>query len=422
MAETQSPIESRVVHSAWSRHACIYQVNLRQYTAEGTIKAFEPHLPRLKSLGADILWLMPVHPIGERNRKGSLGSPYSIRDHTAVNPAFGTLADLRGLVRAAHGHGMHVILDWVANHTAWDHVWVNEHPDWYLKNTQGEIHAYTYDNGHELEYWTDVVGLDYTQTAVWNAMADAMHFWVREADIDGFRCDVAALVPIIFWERVRLELEAIKPVFMLAEWSDPIAHAAAFDMTYDWALHDVMKLIARGQADATDLQRYLENAAASYPADAYRMTFTSNHDKNAWEGHDGELFGPAFQAMAVLAATLPGMPLVYGGQESGLHKRLAFFEHDPIEWRNFALTDLYAGLLRLKHQHPSLANGAEGAPVQVIPLANEAVFAFRRARGDDAVTVMVNLSGQVQDVHDAGIAAIAHLDPWATWIHTQATR
>jgi glycosidase len=423
MSETKSPIESRVAHPAWSRDACIYQVNLRQYSAEGTIAAFEPHLPRLKSLGADILWLMPVHPIGEKNRKGGLGSPYSIRDHTALNPDVGTLADLRRLVRTAHRHGMHVILDWVANHTAWDHVWLAEHPEWYLKNAQGEIHAYTYDNGHELEYWTDVVGLDYAQPAVCSAMADAMHFWLREADIDGFRCDVAALVPITFWERIRSELEAIKPVFMLAEWSDPLAHAAAFDMTYDWALHDVMKLIARGQADASDLQRYLENAAATYPADAYRMTFTSNHDKNAWEGHDGELFGPAFKAMAVLAATLPGMPLVYGGQESGLHKRLAFFECDPIEWGGrFALGDFYAGLLRLKHDHPALANGAEGAAVQVIPLANRAVFAFRRAKGDDAVTVMVNLSGRLQDVRDAGMAAIAQLDPWAAWIHTQPKR
>jgi glycosidase len=414
-----NPIESRVVHPSWSQQACIYQVNLRQYTAEGTIAAFEAHLPRLKNLGADILWLMPVHPVGQKNRKGSLGSPYSVRDHKAVDPAFGTLDDLRRLVHTAHQHGMHVILDWVANHTAWDHGWVSEHPDWYLKDADGRIHAYTYDNGHELEYWTDVVGLDYTHPAVWDAMADAMCFWVREAGIDGFRCDVAALVPIAFWERVRLELEAIKPVFMLAEWSDPIAHAAAFDMTYDWALHDVMKLIARGQADADDLQRYLEQSAATYPADAYRMTFTSNHDKNAWEGHDGELFGPAFRAMAVLAATLPGMPLVYGGQESGLHQRLAFFEHDPIEWADFALADFYAGLLRLKHQHPALANGAQGAAVQVLPLANKAVLAFRRAKGNDAVTVVVNLSGQAQDIRAAGLAAASRLAAWDALIEAR---
>lgn len=413
-----SPIESRVVHPAWSRQACIYQVNLRQYTAEGTIAAFEPHLARLKSLGADILWLMPVHPIGEKNRKGRLGSPYSIRDHTAVNPDLGTLADLRRLVRTAHGHGMHVILDWVANHTAWDHVWVAEHPEWYLKNAQGDIQAYTYDNGHELEYWTDVVGLDYAQPAVCNAMADAMRFWLREADIDGFRCDVAALVPIAFWERIRLELAALKPVFMLAEWSDPIAHAVAFDMTYDWALHDVMKKLAQGQADAGDVRRYLAHSAATYPADAYRMTFTSNHDKNAWEGHDAEVFGPAFKAMAVLAATLPGMPLVYGGQESGLHKRLAFFERDPIEWGRFALADFYAGLLRLKHGHPALANGNEGAPLQLLPLANPAVLAFRRAKGNDVVTVAVNLSGRVQDIGAAGLAA-NRLDPWDALIEAQ---
>ncbi len=401
-----------VRHPHWAQRANIYEVNLRQFTLEGSFAAFERHLPRLHDMGVDILWLMPVQPIGASHRKGTLGSNYSVSDYRAVNPEFGSLADFKHLVHSAQGMGMRVILDWVANHTAWDHRWVSEHPDWYLKDDKGEIHSYVYDNGHELEHWTDVVGLDYRNPAVWDGMVQALTYWVEETGIDGYRCDVAGLVPTPFWERTRAELDAIKPVFMLAEWSDAKLHEHAFDMTYDWSLHDVMRRIARGEGGAADLVHYLQQAAQAFPPDAYRMIFTTNHDKNAWEGHDIEVFGAGFRAFAVLAATLPGMPLIYGGQEAVLDKRIAFFEKDPIDWKACELADFYAGLLRLKHDHPALANGAAGAPAEVLACDNPAVFAFRRALAADAVSVTVNLSAQPQNVVITGMGAVCSLGPW----------
>jgi glycosidase len=409
-----TPIESTVQHVDWSRQAGLYQVNLRQYTPEGTFAAFEAHLPRLRAMGVNLLWLMPVQPIGVKNRKGTLGSCYSVSDHGAVNPEFGSLDDFKHLVQAVHAAGLHVIIDWVANHTAWDHVWVTQHPEWYLKNADGEIHSYVYDNGHALESWSDVVGLDYTRPAVQDAMCEALRFWVAETGIDGYRCDVAGLVPMAFWERARAELDAIKPVFMLAEWSDPALHAAAFDMSYDWALHDVLSRIARGKGDANDLRRHLAaQVTAGFPADAYRMTFTSNHDKNAWEGHDAEVWGPAFKAMAVLAATLPGMPLIYGGQEAVLDKRLAFFEKDAIDWKSLELATFYTGLMGLKAVLQALRNGAQGGAVELLEFTHPALFAFRRGSDRDAITVVANLSDQPQRADLAVLEGDTELAPWA---------
>lgn len=398
----------------WVRSANLYQVNLRQFTPEGTFAAFQAHLPRLAAMGVDMLWLMPIHPVGVLHRKGTLGSPYAVADHRAVAPEFGSFADFRALVDAAHAAGMRVILDWVANHTAWDHVWVDAHPDWFLKNADGELHSYIYDNGSELEHWTDVIGLDYAKPALRDAMREAMAFWVREAGIDGFRCDVAGLVPLTFWQATRSALDAIKPVFMLAEWSAPELHAQAFDATYDWALWDVLVAIARGSADARDLMAWVDGSRA-FPVDAVRMTFTSNHDKNAWTGHDGELFGPAWRACAVLAATLPGMPLIYGGQEAGLDRRLPFFEQDPIAWGSFAHADFLAGLLALKHRHAALSNGAYGAPLQRLATASDTVFGFRREWIGDCVSVVVNLSGQAQSLPVDGISGTVQLEPWG-WL------
>lgn len=393
-------------HVDWSRNASIYEVNVRQYTPQGTLNAMAAHLPRLQKMGVDILWFMPIQPIGQQARKGTLGSYYAIADYTAVNPEFGTLADFQALVQQAHALGMKVMLDWVANHTAWDHVWSRQHPDWYLKNEQGEIHSYLYDNGTEIEDWSDVCGLDYQQAALWPAMTEAMLYWLREADVDGFRCDVAGLVPTAFWEQARGQMEAIKPVFMLAEWADPGLHAKAFDMTYDWSLYEVLKKIAQGQADARDLRQCLEQPEKVYPADAYRMTFTSNHDINSWHGHDGQLYGAAFRAMAVLAATLPGMPLIYSGQESGVNKQLAFFEKDPIDWGDFVHADFYAGLLHLKKTHPALGNGLAGGPIEWLETGHPGVLRFRRSKGARHLQVTVNLTGQTQQVDVA-------LAPWA---------
>ncbi|MGZ8302581.1 MAG: alpha-amylase family glycosyl hydrolase [Telluria sp.] len=405
-------------HVAWSQSANIYEVNVRQYTKEGTLNSFAAHLPRLKKMGVDIIWLMPVQPIGEKNRKGKLGSYYAVRDYTAVNPEFGTMDDMKALVKQAHGLGMRVILDWVANHTAWDNPWVTQHNDWYKKNEKGEIYPVTFNEGPEPEYWTDVVALDYGKPEVWKAMTDAMAFWVREADIDGFRCDVAGLLPIPFWNQARVELDKIKPVFMLAEWAEPKLHERAFDMTYGWELADTMKLVAKGKADARELQRVFTNPDKVFPDHAYRMRFTNNHDFNSWQGSDTELYGPAFKAMAVLAATLPGMPLIYSGQESGLDKRLAFFEKDQIEWKNYPLADFYAGLLKLKKDNKALWNGQYGGKLEFIGTANDKVIAYRRALGNNRVTVIANVSGSPQKYTRSDTKAKKTLGAWSWTIET----
>lgn len=394
-------------HLAWTRDANIYEVNIRQYTPEGTIAAFEHHLQRLHDMGVKILWVMPVQPIGLKNRKGTMGSYYAIRDYTAVNPEFGTQADFNHMVKRAHALGMKVILDWVANHTAWDNVWTVTHPEWYKKNARGELTSFEYDNGREIEYWTDVIGLDYRQTALWDAMISAMKYWIITSDIDGFRCDVASLVPIPFWLRARTELDRVKPMFMLAESKDPAIHAA-FDMTYDWKLFDVFADIAQGKTDGGALADWVQHNQDGFPADAYRMNFTSNHDVNSWRWSDKALYGDAFRAFAVLAATLPGMPLILSGQESGLDTKIAFFEKDAIAWKTYDNAAFYRGLLQLKARHPALENGAAGGLTEIIPTYGTGLFAYRRMKGQDQLSIVVNLTARPQRMRDHGEV----IPPW----------
>ncbi len=395
---------SQVAHPAWARSANIYEVNIRQYTPEGTFRAFAAHLPRLRRMGVDILWIMPINPIAKKLRKGTLGSYYAVSDYTAINPEYGTLDDFRNLVRAAHARGFKVIVDWVANHTGWDHVWVAQHPDWYKHNAKGELEGYHYTDlsDHHEEVWADVIGLDYARPAVREGMIAAMSFWLREADIDGFRCDVAWTLPVSFWDEARAQLDRIKPVFMLAEADTPAMQGHAFDMTYDWVLYHTLIKVARGQADARDLGALYTAPARRYPAGAYRMTFTSDHDENSWNGTDRELYGQGAEAMAVLAATLPGMPLIYGGQEAPLDKRLAFFEKDTIAWAGYRRAAFYARLLRLKHRHPALASGVEPGNFALIATGNDKVFAFERRKGGDRVRVVVNLAGAAVSVRLPG--------------------
>lgn len=409
-AQAQPASSLPMAHASWTRSANIYEVNIRQYTREGTFKAFEAHLPRLRKMGVDILWLMPVQPIGVKNRKGTLGSYYAVRDYTAVNPEFGSMDDFKRLVKTAQGLGMRVIIDWVANHTAFDNPWTLQHKDWYLKDAKGEIFPVTYTEGAEPEYWTDVTGLDWKQKDLWRGMADAMAFWVREAGIDGFRCDVAAKVPTAFWEQTRVELEKIKPMFMLAEAWQPELHDKAFDMTYGWDSLGVFKDIAKGKADARALRALFEQPKVTYPGHAYRMRFTSNHDENSWHGSDVEHYGQAFGAMAVLAATLPGMPLIYGGQEAGLDKRLAFFEKDPLVWKAHPNAELYTFLLKLKHDNPALWNGQYGGALKFVETGNDKVLSFRREKDRNVVGVTVNLSGVAQEVTLGGKKEA--LKPW----------
>ena len=382
---------SKVAHPEWIRNANIYEVNLRQFTNEGNISSFIKHLPRLRNMGVDVLWFMPIHPIGELKRKGALGSYYSVQDYKLVNSEFGVIEEFQMMVKLAHELGMYVIIDWVANHTAWDHEWVTKHPDWYAKNSSGEMYS-----PHD---WTDVVQLDYSNQELRQAMLDAMAFWVREADIDGFRCDVADLVPLDFWEQAREELEEIKPLFMLAESDKEPLLINAFDMDYGWKLHHIANNIAIKEADANSIQRYFDGLENSFPKGAIRMNFTSNHDENSWNGTEFERLNDGAEAFFVLMATVPGMPLIYTGQEAALKKRLSFFDHAPVDWSDVPLTSFYRTLLNLKKRNSALWNGNWGAPLRRVFTNNDkAVYAFTRSMDNDAVMVILNLTESEQQV------------------------
>ncbi len=365
----------------WSKNAVIYEVNVRQYTKEGTFKAFEAELPRLKELGVDILWMMPIHPIGLENRKGSLGSYYSIQDYKDVNPEFGTMEDMQSLIAKTHELGMYIILDWVANHSAWDHVWVTEHPDYYKKDGLGAMIS-PFD-------WTDVVAFDYNNADLREAMKNDMLFWIRDMDIDGFRCDVAAEVPTDFWVDVRHALDKVKPVFMLAEAEKSELVNVAFDMDYGWHQHHLMNEIAKGNIDANEMNAYFDNMDKEYADRSYKLYFTTNHDENSWNGTVEERLGDAADALSVLSFTIGDMPLIYNGQEAGLNKRLLFFEKDLIDWEGYSKADFFKKLTSLKHNEEALWNGTYGLRFVRIPSsADEQIFAFDRGN----VKVLINLS------------------------------
>ncbi|MGD8747245.1 MAG: alpha-amylase family glycosyl hydrolase [Balneolaceae bacterium] len=383
---------SNVKHPEWTRNANIYEVNIRQYTSEGTFKALQQQLPRLKSMGVKILWLMPINPIGEKNRKGPLGSYYSVKDYRGINPHFGTMKEFKALVKAAHGQDMKIIIDWVANHTAWDHVWTKEHPDWYKKDEDGNFKPPVAD-------WSDVIWLDYDNQEMRNAMIDAMKFWVTETNIDGFRCDVAHMVPTDFWDHARKELEKIKPVFMLAESEIPEQQKNAFDMTYAWQFHHLMTDIQKGKKSLSDIDHYMAEEDTEFAPNDYRMYFTTNHDENSWQGSDRDMFGKNFKNFAVLAATIDGMPLIYSGQESGLDYQLAFFKKDTIKWDDYRYQDFYSKLLHLKEENPALWNGKAGGDFQRVRTSpSKNIYAFRRIKGDREVFVLLNFGNIDQNI------------------------
>lgn len=375
----------------WSKDDVIYEVNVRQYSPEGTFAAVTADLNRIQNLGVDILWLMPIHPVGVEKRKGGMGSYYAVKDYKGINPELGTEADFRALIAGAHKRGMHVILDWVANHSAWDNAWITEHPDWYTTDSLGNMQAPVAD-------WSDVADLNYDNPELRAAMIDALEFWVRDYDVDGYRCDVAGMVPYDFWDSTRVALDRIKPVFMLAEWDDPTIHSA-FDMTYTWDLHHRMNEIAKGHMPADSLRAYYQGAGARFADQDYRMLFTSNHDENSWNGTVFERMGEAHKAMAVASFTLPGMPLIYSGQEAPMRKRLAFFEKDTIAWNGYAYRDFYASLCRLKADEQALWNGQYGGPVRWMPEATASEEALAFARGaNDEIVVALNFGGEDREL------------------------
>lgn len=377
----------------WAKNATIYEVNIRQFSPQGTFKAVEAQLARLKELGIDIVWLMPIFPTTHPKNPGAPGSIYTITDYQSVNPEYGTMADFKSLVKRAHALGLRVILDWVPSHTGNDHPWLQQHPDWYLK-AHGKVTAPIDPLTGKPAFWPDAAGLDYSNPALRKAMTEAMQFWVKEYDIDGYRCNVAGYVPNSFWATLRPALDKIKTVFMLAEWEDdPEQFKACFNMNYGWAMHSRMKAIAEGARPANSLDTLREANQKRFPSWYYQMLFTQNHDENTNNGTLEESFGPGADAFVVLCSTLEGMPLVYNGMEANLNKRLSLFEKDTIAWGNYSKSDFFKTLLTLKHRNRALWNGLAGGPaIKIITDHDDKVYAFHRQHESDQVVVVLNLS------------------------------
>jgi alpha-amylase len=373
---------------AWAERGNIYEVNIRQYTPEGTFNAFAKQLDRLQAMGVQCLWFMPINPISHVDRKGSLGSYYAVADYTAVNPEFGTLADFKRLVHSAHARGMTVLIDWVPNHSGADNRWLHEHPDFYVKDSTGEA-AVPYD-------WTDTRQLDYANPVLRDSMIAAMKFWIKQADIDGFRCDVAWNVPGDFWQDCTRQLRRMKPIFMLAEGDKSYLPKSGFDAVYPWALFHKMVAVAKGERPAFSLDSVLHEYDTAYPAGTLELYFTSNHDENSSNGADYATFpGPAHAPFAVFTQTMPrGIPLIYSGQEEPVLRAIKFFDKDTIGFHAYGRADFYKTLSMLRRQEPAL--DADAAFEKLPSGADSAVYAFVRKKGKSKVLVVLNFSSQPQ--------------------------
>ncbi|MUP46165.1 alpha-amlyase [Gramella sp. BOM4] len=392
--------------------AVIYEANIRQYSPEGTFDAFTKDIPQLKDLGVKIIWLMPVHPISMKNRKAKgdlnvediedpeerkkyLGSYYAVSDYTKVHEDYGTMEDFDQLVKTAHENGIYVILDWVANHTGWDHKWLEEHPEWYTQNEKGEPVDPLNPATGESWGWTDVADLNYDNEGLRNAMTEDMLFWVREHDIDGFRADVAGEVPTDFWENAVTEMKKIKPVFMLAESEDKDLFENAFDMGYNWEGHHIMNSIAQGKASAKEWDDYMKKIDTTYQEDDFLMNFVTNHDENSWNGTIKERMGDASEAMVAMSYTIPGMPLIYSGMEYDMEKRLKFFEKDTIPKTKGKMYPILEKLGELKNSNPALHGGKNAASyTNVESSSEESILAFKRQNAGEELVYIANMSAK----------------------------
>jgi len=384
MAHLFSPV-------GWIFNTNMYEVNLRQYTAEGTFKAFAEHLPRLQDMGIQTLWFMPVTPISSEKRQGTLGSYYACSDYTDTNPEFGTVHDFTELVRQAHLAGFKVIIDWVANHTGWDHVWTKTNPGFYKRNGVGDF----YDSNN----WHDVIDLNYYDQAMRREMIKAMQFWVTTCDIDGFRCDMAHLVPLDFWRDARIALDAVKPLFWLAE-TEHINYQEVFDCSYAWHWMHETERFSRDQIGVPELAENLKSYQRKARPGASYLFFTTNHDENSWNGTEYEKYGPAAKALAVLSCTWSGIPLIYSGQEIPNMRRLKFFDRDTIQWtEKNQLHAFYNTLLRLRKSNPALRTGDVNAHTGFISTNKDRfVLAWRRKLLEKEVLIFLNLSSNDQEV------------------------
>lgn len=436
--ETNQKIDFNKSEMDWINQATIYEVNLRQYTSNGTINLFKKKLPKLKELGVDILWFMPIQPIGIKNRKAVgdsfvedfpnpdykkyWGSPYSISDYKQVNPRYGTLSEFKELIKLCHELDMKVVLDWVANHTAWDNPWIIDHPEWYTHDSTGKITDPIGEDGKSWG-WTDVADLNYENDKMRKAMIDAMSFWIKECDLDGFRCDVAMEVPVDFWNEASKRLNQIKPIFMLAESEahKPRMFDSAFDAYYGWEMHHVFNKIYAGELSSSEIIRVMNEKDSICGDHVFPMNFITNHDENSWNGTIDERLGESWGAMAVLSYSLRGMPLIYSGQEVGLDHRLSFFEKDSIDWNKpngEEYFNFYKGLNKLKQEKAFSINSSISCDIIGENL-------FRIVRGDsseyqiilnlnsgEAITQKVSIPENYEIVLQKGINDNNAMDKW----------
>ncbi len=374
----------------WVRDAVIYEVYLRSFSPEGTFAGLEKGIPALRNLGVTVVWLMPIHPVGVKNRKGTLGSPYAVKDYYAVNPEFGTMQDFKRLLGTVHRNGMKLIIDLVANHTSWDSKLIQEHPEWFRKDRQGNI--VSPNSG-----WADVAGLDYSNAGLRTYMLDMMRWWVKDVGIDGFRCDVAELVPTDFWEEARRRLNRIKPVMMLSEGTIPEHHMKAFDLTYSWNVYDALDPLVKGARPVTLIDELLRSESLQFPVGALRLRFNTNHDKNAWDAPAVTKFGPdGLKLTAVLVNTLPGVPLIYNGEEIANDRKLSLFEKVGIDWsKSSDMRKLYTALFALRREHKALSRGEM---IRVGSTDDRDIYAFFRLAGNDRILTVLNFSAEPRTV------------------------
>jgi|SRR5450432_65401 alpha-amylase len=375
----------------WSLDSNIYEVNIRQYTQEGSFRAFAKHLPRLREMGVEMLWFMPITPISRLGRLGTLGSYYACSDYISINPEFGTIEDFQWLVNEAHQLGFKVLIDWVANHTGWDHRWTIEHPEFYRKNIDG--------NFYDLHGWADVIDLNYDVPGLHAAMIGAMRFWIDTCDIDGFRCDMAMLVPLEFWREARTKLDQIKPLFWLAECEEIMYHEV-FDASYAWKWLHSMEAFWKKSSDMQGLSQVLYYYNHQFPVNALRAYFSSNHDENSHSGDEYERIGNATLPFAVFCCLYDGLPLIYSGQELPNKKRLLFFDKDEIDWdQPLLLFDFYKTLLWLRKRNPALQGGDLRRKAMILSnTSTDRVLSFIRRYERDEVLVILNLSDEVLSV------------------------
>jgi len=372
----------------WIYHTNIYEVNFRQYTREGTFNAFLPELPRLREMGVETLWFMPVTPIAKAMMKGTMGSYYACSDYTSINPEFGSIDDFKKLVNRCHELGFKVILDWVANHTGWDHIWTTQHPEYFVRDKNGNFKA--------AQGMDDIIELDYNNPELVKAMIAAMKFWVETCDIDGFRCDLAAWVELHFWETARPELEKIKPLLWLGEFDvlENPDYMKVFDVAYAWRWMHTTETFYQKQRNVDVLRELLKNYADNYPPKTTGLYFTSNHDENSWNGTEFEKYGEMAMALAVFSFTWAGVPLLYSGQELPNEKRLQFFDKDVIAWNGrYELSDFFKKLLHLHSVNPALAFWGKDNETVILTIASDNhILAFYRKSGNNIVLVLLNLS------------------------------